>query len=81
MWVKMNSSDEVEGGLTVEDFLPAAEALASRVDIPVNLTGGLRNLPGVDTIVAESKVQFFSSCRPLIKDIDFIQTLKQKQND
>lgn len=108
VWVKINSSDEVEGGLTSEDFLKMAEVLANyvdaievsgdgwprhsederayykdaaielakKIDIPVILTGGLREKVDIEDISENSKVNLFGFSRPLIKDINFLDTLK-----
>lgn len=108
VWVKMNSSDEVEGGLTVEDFLKMAEVLSNYVDaievsgdgwpthdkddrayykdaairlsdkvnIPIILTGGLRERSDIEPIAEKSKVNFFGFSRPIMMNVNFLDTLK-----
>lgn len=108
VWIKINSSDEIEGGLTIEDFLKMATILAEqgidafevtgdkwtthrnnerayykdgaiqladRVDVPVILTGGLREKSDIENIVENSKVQFFGFARPFMRNINFLETL------
>lgn len=109
VWIKINSSDEMEGGLSVEDFLKmathlaqqgidafevsgeqwslhrnnerayykdAAVQLAERVDVPVILTGGLREKADIENIAGNSKVQFFGFARPFLRNINFLETLR-----
>ena len=109
VWLKINSSDEVPGGITMEDFLEmgreaarigidaievsgnrwrfhpetdrayyreAAVRLADMIDIPVILTGGLRELEQMEEISKTSRVNLFGFARPLITDPRFIYSLK-----
>lgn len=110
IWVKINSSDGIDGGLTATDSLIASQMLAatginaievsggnmfqvpksedseayfksyaielaSRVNIPVILTGGNRSLSVMQKIADSTKVTFFGFSRPLFKNPRFINDL------
>ncbi len=47
-------------------FLTETKELAKVLDIPVILTGGVRDLPELETILAESEILFAGMCRPFI---------------
>ena len=110
VWMKINSTDEAEGGLDIPDFLEmgkraaqigydcievsgnrwrthsdderayyldAAVSLAEVTDVPVILTGGLREYEMMEKISRETKVNLFGFSRPLLKDPDFIKKLER----
>ena len=102
--MKINSTDEYLGGLTVQDFLvtsklmaeagidaievsangtsrtgikagknegyfrAAAMSLAALVDVPVVLVGGLRSVEKINQFLAETKIEYVSLSRPLIRE-------------
>lgn len=102
--MKINSTDEYPGGLTVQDFLvscklmadagidaievsgngtshagvkagqnegyfrAAAMSLATLVDVPVVLVGGLRSIEKINQFLNETKIQYVSLSRPLIRE-------------
>lgn len=111
--MKINSTDEYPGGLTVQDFLvscklmadagidaievsgngtshtgikagcnegyfrAAAISLASLVDVPVVLVGGLRSVEKINQYLDESKIEYISLSRPLIREPNLIQRWQQ----
>lgn len=112
IWIKINSSDEVPHGLTVEEFLVMSESLAQagidaievsgnalnshkpnerayykdaaiqlsqKIETPIILTGGLKELDDILPIYLNSKVHFFGFSRPFIGHPDFIQKLYHSQ--
>ena len=107
--MKINSTDEYPGGLTVQDFLvtcklmadagidaievsgngtshtgikagrnegyfrAAAMSLATLVDVPVVLVGGLRSIERINQYLGETKIEYVSLSRPLIREPNLIQ--------
>lgn len=107
--MKINSTDEYPGGLTVQDFLvscklmaddgidaievsangtsrtrvkagqnegyfrAAAMALAEITDVPVVLVGGLRSIEKINQYLSDSKIEYVSLSRPLIREPNLIQ--------
>ena len=107
--MKINSTDEYPGGLTVQDFLvtcrlmadagidaievsgngtshtgvkagrnegyflAAARALAALVDVPVVLVGGLRSIEKINQYLNETRVEYISLSRPLVREPNMIQ--------
>ena len=47
-------------------FLAETKELAEALNIPVILTGGVRDLPELEKIIAESQISFAGMCRPFI---------------
>ena len=107
--VKINCEDEMENGLTVDEFIEAGKILendgiiaievsgnsfmnkkpeervyykeqaiklAQNVNIPVILTGGVRDRTSIEDVLKKSNVKFFGICRPFNKNPNFIETLK-----
>lgn len=111
--MKINSTDEYPGGLTVQDFLvscklmadagidaievsgngtshtgtkagrdegyfrAAAMSLAALVDVPVVLVGGLRSVEKINQYLDETKIEYISLSRPLIREPNLIQRWMQ----
>ena len=111
--MKINSTDEYPGGLTVQDFLvscklmadagidaievsgngtshtgikagrnegyfrAAAMSLAALVDVPVVLVGGLRSIEKINQYLDETKIEYISLSRPLIREPNLIQRWQQ----
>ena len=107
--MKINSTDEYPGGLTVQDFLvscklmadagidaievsgngtshtgikagqnegyfrAAAMSLATLVDVPVVLVGGLRSIEKINQYLDETKIEYVSLSRPLVREPNLIQ--------
>ena len=57
-------------------FLDYAVELASMVDIPVILVGGLRSLDVMEAVLNESNIELLSLSRPLLREPDFPNKLK-----
>lgn len=50
-------------------FLPQAEAIrAAAPGVPIMLVGGVRSLPRMESILASGAADYFSMCRPLIRE-------------
>ena len=113
--MKINSTDEYPGGLTVQDFLiscklmadagidaievsgngtshtgvragqnegyfrAAAMSLASLIDVPVVLVGGLRSIEKINQYLDETKIEYVSLSRPLVREPNLI--LRWQQGD
>ena len=111
--MKINSTDEYPGGLTVQDFLvscklmadagidaievsgngtshtgikagrnegyfrAAAMSLAALVDVPVVLVGGLRSIEKINQYLDETKIEYISLSRPLIREPNLIKRWQQ----
>lgn len=111
--MKINSTDEYPGGLTVQDFLvtsklmadagidaievsangtsrtgvragknegyfrAAAMSLAALVDVPVVLVGGLRSLEKINQYLDETKIEYISLSRPLVREPNLIRRWQQ----
>lgn len=57
-------------------YLGEASELAEEVDVPVILTGGIREWEDMNDIANETKVNLFGFSRPFLKNPNFLQTLK-----
>ena len=112
IWVKIDSTDGDENGLTEEDFLEMAPVLAEtgiecieisgrnwrsfeekdrayfkdaamklseKIDIPVILTGGLRDMDDMKSVYENSSVSLFGFARPFMQNPSFLETLKQNE--
>lgn len=111
--MKINSTDEYPGGMTVEDFLmscklmadagidaievsangtsrtgikagknegyfrAAAMSLAALVDVPVVLVGGLRSIEKINQYLDETKIEYVSLSRPLVREPNLIKRWKE----
>ena len=51
--------------------------LAEKVNIPIMLTGGVRNLDEINKILNKSKIQYIGMARPLITEYDLIKKWKE----
>ena len=51
--------------------------LAEKVNIPIMLTGGVRNLDEINEILNKSKIQYIGMARPLITEYDLIKKWKE----
>lgn len=49
-------------------FLPYAAELAAEISVPVILVGGNREFDAMDKMLNESAIEYFSLCRPLIRE-------------
>ena len=110
LWVKINSNDEEDGGMTTEEcflvskmlsdagidaieisggewrkhsiternyYKDAAIELAKRIPTPIILTGGNRELEAIQEIADNSNVNLFGFARPLMKNPNYINELKE----
>jgi 2,4-dienoyl-CoA reductase-like NADH-dependent reductase (Old Yellow Enzyme family) len=59
--------------------VPIAEQIRRRVDIPVIAVGGIRNLPDIQSIVADKGIDFVSLCRPFIIEPDIVNRFQKGQ--
>ncbi len=62
-------------------FLPYAEEIKNAVEVPIILVGGIRSVSIMEKIISEGKADFISLCRPLIREPDLpdkIRDGKQK---
>lgn len=64
-------------GVNEGSFLAAAAHLAEAVDIPVVLVGGLRSLEFIDQVLNDTKIEYVSLSRPLIREPDLIRRWQQ----
>lgn len=107
--LKINSTDEYPGGLTLQDFLvtcklmadagidaievsgngtsrtgikagcnegyfrTAAMSLAALADVPVVLVGGLRSIEKINQHLDETRIEYISLSRPLVREPNLIQ--------
>ena len=107
--MKINSTDEYPGGLTVQDFLiacklmadasidaievsgngtsrtgikagqnegyfrAAAMSLAEMVDVPIVLVGGLRSITKINQYLDETRIEYISLSRPLVREPNLIR--------
>ncbi len=59
-------------------FLPYAEKIKEAVgDVPVILVGGIRSVPVMEKIMVEGKADFISLCRPLIREPDLPNRIRE----
>lgn len=111
--MKINSTDEYPGGLTVQDFLVscklmadagidaievsgngtsrtgikagcnegyfrgAAMSLAALTNVPVVLVGGLRSIEKINQYLDETKIEYISLSRPLVREPNLIRRWQQ----
>lgn len=59
----------------------AAAEIKNRVNIPVIVVGGIRNLADMECILEKGKADYISLCRPLIIEPDFVNNLKVGKRD
>ena len=58
-------------------FVPVAAEVASAVKCPVIVVGGFRSLDTMETVLNDSKVEFISLSRPLLREPDLPQKMAQ----
>ena len=61
-------------------FAPFAAKLAEEVDIPVILVGGLRSIEEMEKMLNETKIQFLSLSRPLLREPDLPRKLQSGES-
>lgn len=107
--LKINSSDEYPGGITMQDFLvssrlmanagidaievsangtsrpgiragvnegsflTAAMSLSATVDVPIILVGGLRSMEFINSVLADTKIEYISLSRPFIREPNLLR--------
>ena len=54
-------------------FRPWCAKVKTRVEVPVLMVGGMRNLETMAAVVAGGEADFVSLCRPLIREPDLIR--------
>lgn len=54
-------------------FAEYAAKIAASVDMPIILAGGLRSTEVMEKILAETKISYFSLCRPFIAEPDLVK--------
>ena len=62
----------IKAGVNEGYFFDYAKALAEQIDIPVILVGGHRSIEHMDRLLNESKLEFLSLSRPLVREPDLI---------
>lgn len=67
----------VKAGKNEGYFLAAATSLASLVDVPVVLVGGLRSIGMINKFLDEAGIEYVSLSRPLIREPKLIQRWQQ----
>lgn len=63
----------IRAGVNEASFLPAARALAETVSVPVILVGGLRSLDTMNGILNDTRIEYLSLSRPLIREPQLLQ--------
>lgn len=63
----------IRAGVNEASFLPAARALAETVSVPVILVGGLRSLETMNSILNDTRIEYLSLSRPLIREPQLLQ--------
>ncbi len=71
------SRQGIRAGVNEGSFLAAAAHLAEAVDIPVVLVGGLRSLEFIDHVLYDTKIEYVSLSRPLIREPYLIRRWQQ----
>ncbi len=59
-------------------FAKSAAEIASAVNIPVILVGGLRSLDVMNQLLNETKISYFSMCRPFLAEPDLITQFQEQ---
>ena len=57
-------------------FAPVAAAVAEAVDCPVMVVGGFRSMDTMETVLNQTKIEFISLSRPLLREPDFPNKIK-----
>jgi 2,4-dienoyl-CoA reductase-like NADH-dependent reductase (Old Yellow Enzyme family) len=58
-------------------FLPVAAKVAEKVACPVIVVGGFRSLDTMEAVLSNTKIQFISLSRPLLREPDLPQKMRQ----
>lgn len=58
-------------------FAPAAAAIADEVSCPVIVVGGFRSLDSMEAVLNSSKIELISLSRPLLREPDLPQKMKE----
>ena len=69
----------IRPGVNEGYFSEFATRLAKLVDIPVILVGGLRSRAYMDQVLNETKIEFLSLSRPLVREPDFPKKLEAEE--
>lgn len=69
----------IRAGLNEGPFLPAAARLASEVDTPVVLVGGLRSVEYINHVLADTSIAYIGLSRPLVCEPNLV--LRWQQGD
>ena len=67
----------VRAGKNEGYFRAAAMSLAALVDVPVVLVGGLRSLEIINQYLNETKIEYISLSRPLVREPNLIRRWQQ----
>lgn len=67
----------IRAGVNEGSFLEAAAHLAREVEVPVVLVGGLRSVEFIGQVLNNTKVEYISLSRPLIREPDLIRRWQQ----
>lgn len=67
----------IRAGVNEGSFLEAAAHLAGEVEIPVVLVGGLRSVEFIGQVLNNTKVEYISLSRPLIREPNLINRWQQ----
>lgn len=71
------SRTDIRAGVNEGSFLEAAAHLAGEVEIPVVLVGGLRSVEFIGQVLNNTKVEYISLSRPLIREPNLINRWQQ----
>ena len=72
----------VKGPAPLHNYNVDAAVLVKRaVDIPVIVVGGIRDLPGIRTIIEEKNIDAVSLSRPFIIEPDIVERFRQAKQD
>ena len=67
----------IRAGVNEGSFLEAAAHLAREVEVPVVLVGGLRSVEFIGQVLNNTKVEYISLSRPLIREPNLINRWQQ----
>ncbi|MBN1470852.1 MAG: NADH:flavin oxidoreductase [Syntrophaceae bacterium] len=59
----------------------AAEKIKQKIDIPVIVVGGIRNINDIHSIINGGKADYVSMCRPLIMEPNLVKKFKEGKQD
>jgi 2,4-dienoyl-CoA reductase-like NADH-dependent reductase (Old Yellow Enzyme family) len=61
--------------------IDVAEKIKQKIDIPVIVVGGIRNINDIHSIIIEKKADYVSMCRPFIIEPDIVKKFKEGKQD